>query len=106
MLSKQPKNATVLLRSSSQSLSELHYEFDKIPNVVIKYYTVNIRGFDNPNVPFDRTQTFPPTIGGVRQAVKLDDIQSGYEYKIRSRGVFNDGSEGKWSTIIATIVGK
>lgn len=96
----------ILARSGSQPLSELYFEFDKIPNIVIKYYTVQIEGFSVPNLPFDRTETFPPTVGGSRQSVKLDNIQSGYKYKIKARGVFSDDSEGKWSTEIATIVRK
>ena len=93
-------------RTSLQLLSTLFYEFDKIPNSVVKYYSVNIEGFDIPNVPFSKTETFSPSIGGSRQHVQLDDIQSGYKYKIKSRAIFNDDSNGKWSIVRSVIVRK
>lgn len=106
ILAKQPRGPVILQRTVGQPLSVLYYEFEKIPNVFIKYYSVRIQGFRIPNVPFYEVKTFPPTIGGSRQKVQLDNIQSGYKYKVQSRGVFNDDSQGKWSIISSIIVRK
>ena len=103
---KQPTRATIVERTSSQSLSTIYYEFTKIPQVVVKHYVVKISGWSVPNVPFSRTQIVIPGFNGVRQSVKIKDLESGYQYKVKALAVYHDNQQSLWSTDIAASIRK
>ena len=93
-------------RTSNQPLSTIYYEFTKIPQVVVKHYVVKIQGWTVPNIPFSRTQVIIPGFNGVRQSVKITDLESGYKYKVKVLGVYHDNQQSLWSTDVAAVIRK
>uniref|UniRef100_A0A7M5VD99 Fibronectin type-III domain-containing protein n=2 Tax=Clytia hemisphaerica TaxID=252671 RepID=A0A7M5VD99_9CNID len=104
-LAKQPTKSAVVERTANQPLSTIYYEFDKISGVTVKHYVVRIQGWDVPNVPFARTQISTPSLnGGVRQRVTINDVESGYKYRLTAVGVYADDTQSLWSTATTVVV--
>ena len=74
--------------------------FNKVSNRLVKFYSVEIRGFSIPNIPFIKKELFPvKTVDGEgTQSVLFKNIESGWKYKISVQAIYGNNEEGAWST--------
>jgi len=81
-----------------ESPTNLRIAFQKVPNRLVKYYKVEIKGFTIPNIPFIKTHVWPVDISVGEQVVNFKEMESGWKYKIRAQAVYANDEEGYWST--------
>lgn len=107
ILGERPED--VEMRSPRSDPSKLEVSFRKVPNKLVKFYEVKIEGFKVPNVPFFRQALWTPKVdssGSSRQSGVLENIESGWRYKVTARAIYENDETGRWSQTASLVVGK